>query len=58
MRAEARGVAHMAHVAEEQRLVRVAQVQLGLDAAVVNIPLGEPLPMSTMRSPLAGGATA
>ena len=39
--AESRGVAHVAHVAEEQLPVRVAQVQLGLDAAVMDIALGE-----------------
>ena len=41
MRAEAGRVAGAAHVADEELLVRVAQMQLGLEAAVVNIALRE-----------------
>jgi hypothetical protein len=41
MRTEAGRVADVAHVAEKSSPFRVTQVQLGLDAAVVDIALGQ-----------------
>jgi len=41
VRAEGRGVAGAAHVADEELLLREAEVQFGLEAAVVGVALGE-----------------
>ena len=41
VRAEGRGVAGATHVADEELLLREAEVQFGLEAAVVGVALGE-----------------
>ena len=43
MRPKPGGVAHVTHVAEEQRVFRVAEGEFGFDAVIVNIALGEPV---------------